>query len=72
MLKKIAWVLLVIGGLNLGLVGLGQLFGSSSWDVIHWILGSVSVIEALVYLLIGISTVILLFGGRGNGQSQMS
>ena len=59
-LNKIAYVLVIIGGLNWGLVGIGGYLGSN-WDVINLILGSVSWLENLVYLLVGISALILIF-----------
>jgi uncharacterized membrane protein YuzA (DUF378 family) len=53
-LKPIAAVLLIIGGLNWGLVGLGWLVGSgSNWNVVHAILGSSTQLEAIVYVLVG-------------------
>ncbi len=59
----ISKVLVVIGGLNWGLVGLGMLFGKmDSWNVIHMLLGSISMLEGLVYLLVGIATICLILG----------
>ena len=60
MLKKIAWVLVIVGGLNWGLIGLGQLLGRGGWNLVNMILGTWSSLEALVYLLVGISAVIVL------------
>ena len=54
----IAFILLVIGGLNWGLVGLGWLFGGADWNVVHMILGSWAWLEGLVYLLVGVSAVL--------------
>ena len=72
MLKKIAWVLVIIGGLIWGLMGLGQLLGQEGWNLVKMILGTWSSLEALVYLLVGISAVIVLVSGRGqSGNSQM-
>jgi uncharacterized membrane protein YuzA (DUF378 family) len=62
-LHVISWVLLVIGGLNWGLVGLGMFFGGD-WNLVHLILGSVPMLEALVYVLVGIATLWLLFTKR--------
>lgn len=57
-LHMIAFVLLVIGGLNWGLVGLGWWMGGADWNVVHMILGSLgSSIEGLVYVLVGLSAV---------------
>ncbi len=59
--SKIAWVLVVIGGINWGLVGLGMLMGSD-WNVVGMILGSWPTVLAIVYLLVGIATLAKLFG----------
>jgi len=64
-LYKTAKVLVIIGGLNWGLVGAGMLFGSMhdmSWNVVHMILGSMPMIEGLVYLLVGLSALVMIFG----------
>jgi uncharacterized membrane protein YuzA (DUF378 family) len=53
----IAWVLVMIGGLNWGLVGLGWLMGGADWNVVHMILGSWPTVEGIVYLLVGISAI---------------
>ena len=56
-------VLLVIGGLNWGLVGLGMLLGKmDSWNVVHMLLGSMATLEAIVYLLVGAAAVMKLIG----------
>jgi len=54
-------VLIIIGGINWGLIGLGMLLGSGDWNVVHMILGSVPVVEGIVYLLVGIAAVTKLF-----------
>ncbi len=56
-LHMIAFVLLVVGGLNWGLVGLGWLMGNMDWNVVHMILGSIPMLEGLVYVLVGLSAV---------------
>ena len=64
MAKLCSW-LVVIGGLNWGLVGLGMLFSSMhdmSWNVVHMILGSWPVVEGIVYLIVGVATVMTLVG----------
>jgi uncharacterized protein len=58
-LHKIAFVLLVVGGLNWGLVGL-----SSDWNLVHMILGSVPMLERLVYILVGVSALSMLGIGK--------
>ena len=58
---SIAWVLLIIGGLNWGLVGLGW-FMNANWNVVNLVLGSWPSVEAIVYLLVGIAAAASLFG----------
>jgi len=58
---KTAKVLLIIGGLNWGLVGVGMLL-NSNWNVVNLLLGSWPIVEAIVYILVGISAVIKIFG----------
>jgi uncharacterized protein len=59
-LHVVSFILLVVGGLNWLLVGLGQWFGGN-WNVVNLILGSVSWLEALVYVLVGLSALYLIF-----------
>ncbi len=69
-LHMVAWVLLVIGGLNWGLVGLGGFLGGD-WNVVHLVLGSWPMVEWLVYVLVGLSAVYLLVNkkeGMGGGM----
>jgi len=56
---KLAFWLMAIGGLNWGLVGLGGLFGMNL-NVVNLIFGGMMTIEAIVYLVVGIATVMSL------------
>ena len=59
----IAKILVIIGGINWGLIGLGMLLGSlSNWNIVNVILGSVPVVEEIVYVLVGIAAIMLIFG----------
>ncbi len=58
---KLAWLLLVVGGLNWGLVGLGGFMGSD-WNVVHMILGSWQTVEWAVYVLVGLATIGMIMG----------
>lgn len=51
----IAFVLLIVGGLNWALVGL---FG---FDLVAFIFGDMSIISRIVYVLVGISAIFLIF-----------
>jgi uncharacterized membrane protein YuzA (DUF378 family) len=62
-MRKIRKVLLMIGGLNWGLVGVGMLMGSDL-NVVHMILGSWPVIEGVVYVLVGLAALFKIFGCR--------
>ena len=56
-LDMITLWLLIIGGLNWGLFGLGWWLGSADWNVVHMILGNWMMVEGLVYILVGLSGV---------------
>ncbi|KKQ29715.1 MAG: hypothetical protein US45_C0058G0004 [Candidatus Nomurabacteria bacterium GW2011_GWA1_37_20] len=55
-------ILLMVGGVNWGLVGVGMLVGSdiNAWNVVHMVFGSVSVVEGIIYVLVGIAAVMML------------
>ena len=55
--SKIAKILLIVGGLNWGLVGVGMLMGSN-WNLVNMIFGSMATVEAVVYVLVGVSAVV--------------
>lgn len=59
MLSQVSRILVIIGGVNWGLVGLGMLMGSN-WNVVNMILGSIPTLEAVVYVLVGASAVKML------------
>ena len=59
----LAWLLVIIGAINWGLVGLGNFF-SSNWNVVNLLLGRWMVVENIVYIIVGICGVILIFGCR--------
>ena len=52
----VTFLLLVIGGLNWLLIGIGG-FAGSNWNVVNLILGSWPQVEWLVYILVGLSAV---------------
>ncbi|MCL6699494.1 DUF378 domain-containing protein [Sphingomonas sp. NSE70-1] len=61
-LNKVTLLLLIVGGLNWGLVGL------FNFDLVAAIFGEMSVLSRLVYSLVGLSALfqlIPLFGGEG-------
>ena len=56
---KLSALLLVIGGLNWGLVGLGG-FAGKDWNVVHMLLGGWPSVEWIVYILVGLSAIAML------------
>ncbi len=59
-LHMVSWVLVVVGGVNWGLIGLGGFLGGD-WNVVNMILGSWPAVEWAVYVLVGLSAVVMLF-----------
>ena len=59
-------ILLIVGGVNWGLVGVGMLMGNDAgaWNVINKLLKTVPTVEAIVYVLVGVAAVINIFGCR--------
>jgi len=61
-LDWIALVLLIIGGLNWGLVGINSFSAVNyGWDVVALIFGSIPVLAAIVYLLVGLSALYTIY-----------
>lgn len=56
-LQPAAVWLLIVGGLNWGLVGLGNLLGAGNWNVVEIVLGTVPTLANVVYVLVGLSAV---------------
>jgi len=57
--------LLIVGGVNWGLVGVAMILGSgANWNVVNMILGGVPTVEAVVYILVGVAGVMSIFGCR--------
>lgn len=53
MLYNIATILLIVGGLNWGLVGL------LNFDLVAAIFGTMSLISKVIYILVGVSAVVV-------------
>lgn len=58
-LHGVAFILVIVGGLNWGLVGLGYFIGQDL-NIVHLILGSMMSLESLVYALVGVSAIVLV------------
>ncbi len=59
-LHSIAFILLVIGGLNWLLVGI---FG---WDISRWLGGMTAVLPRIIYVLVGLSALYEIFTHKEN------
>jgi uncharacterized membrane protein YuzA (DUF378 family) len=57
-LHKIAWVLVLVGALNWGLVGLFNI------NLVDMLLGQWVMVERVVYVLVGASAVMMLFAEK--------
>ena len=58
----VACALVIIGAINWGLVGLGWLVGSgANWNVVNLLLGQWMMVEAIVYILVGVAGIYKLF-----------
>ena len=60
MITHIAYILVLIGALNWGLVGLGSFFGMDL-NVVHMIFGYVPYLEPVVYVVVGLSALRVIF-----------
>ncbi|MFC1648454.1 DUF378 domain-containing protein [Nanoarchaeota archaeon] len=57
-LDWIAWVLVIIGGLNWGLVGIFD------WNLLDAIFGSIAWLARIIYILVGISALYMIFTSK--------
>ena len=55
-LHMVSFMLVVVGALNWGLVGLGNLMGSNL-NLVGMLFGSMPMLESLVYVLVGLAAV---------------
>ena len=60
-LNNVAKWLLVIGGLNWGLVGISKFTDNMNLNVVSLVFGKYETLEAIVYLLVGAAAVFSLF-----------
>lgn len=61
LVATIAQILVVIGGINWGLVGLGMLMGGE-WNIVNILLGSWPAVEAVIYVLVGLAAAVQVLG----------
>ncbi|MBP9711903.1 MAG: DUF378 domain-containing protein [Candidatus Pacebacteria bacterium] len=62
-LSKVGKLLLIVGGLNWGILGVGMLMGKmAEWNVVEMLLGKMPTLLAVVYVLVGLSAILGIFG----------
>jgi len=61
----IAMILLIVGGLNWGLIGL------LDFDLVGFIFGAMSIVSRIVFILVGLSAIYVLFTSTKKNQSSM-
>jgi uncharacterized protein len=59
-LDWIALVLVIIGGLNWGLVGIGGLMGTP-WNLVDMLFGSIPILANIVYILVGLAAIYIIY-----------
>jgi len=62
-MKNLAYILVIIGALNWGLVAIGG-FVERNLNIVNLLLGSWPMVEWVVYLLVGLAGVYMLVGGK--------
>lgn len=60
-MEKLFKILLIVGGLNWGFVGVGNLM-RSDWNIVKMVIGSWPILESVVYVLVGAAAVYKLYG----------
>ena len=64
-LHMVAWILVMIGGINWLLIGVGG-FAGANWNLVHMLLGSWPAVESIVYIVVGLSAVYEIVKHKGN------
>ncbi len=66
----LAWILVLVGAVNWGLVGVGYFVGSNL-NVVQLLLGAWPMVEAIVYILVGLSALYCLVGCKSKSSTSM-
>lgn len=65
MTHMVAWILVMIGGINWLLVGIGAFMGTNL-NVVNLLLGSWPQIESIVYIVVGLAAVYEIVKHKAN------
>jgi hypothetical protein len=60
-MNLITKMLVIIGGVNWGLVGVGM-FLDMNLNLVNILLGSWPMVESIVYIVVGVAAVLMIFG----------
>lgn len=63
MVRTVARLLVFVGALNWGLVGISY-FAASNLNLVNMLVGAYPMVEAIVYLLVGLSGLYLVAPGK--------
>lgn len=63
MVRNVSKLLVFVGAINWGLVGISY-FTGSDLNVVTMLLGAWPAVEAIVYVLVGLSSIYLLLPGK--------
>ncbi len=53
-------ILVIVGGLNWGLVGIGNFF-NANWNLVNLLFGSIPPLESLIYVVVGVAALYELY-----------
>ena len=59
---KVGKTLLIIGGLNWGVFGIGILMGNNNLNLVNMVFGNIPTLEAVIYVLVGVAAIMKIFG----------
>ncbi len=70
-MKKVSFVLVIIGALNWGLVGIGNFLGSNL-NLVDLLIGSWSMpLANIVYILVGLAAVVYLIPAKSSSPASV-
>lgn len=59
-LDWIALVLVIVGGINWGLVGIGN-FAGANWDLVDLIFGAIPALRDIIYIVVGVAALYMIY-----------
>ena len=62
-IRSIARLLVFVGSINWGLIGISY-FSGTDLNIVGMVVGSIPMLEAIVYILVGLSGIYLILPGK--------